>query len=981
MFLNVHSYFSFRYGTLSPEALVELAFKNGYRSLALTDINNTSGVIDFVIACKSHDIKPVVGIDFRNHEGQCFTAIAKNNEGFYEINKFLSELNEKNELPPSKAPQFHDAFVIYPYHNKDYDLNENEFIGIPPDKINVVRFSNLSREKLLFLPELTFIDKKGYNTHVLLRAIDENVVLSKLKYRKQTGPYDFTFSRSQLYSKYRGVEFLLDNSERLIESCSFGLELKKNKNKKTFTGSQSEDQELLRSKTYAGFQNRYPKRNKAILERLKKELDMIHELGFDAYFLINDDIIAYATKKGYFHVGRGSGANSMVAYCLGITDVDPMELDLYFERFINPFRNVPPDFDIDFSWKDRDDVTRYIFERHGKEHTALLATYSTFKGRSVVRELGKVYGLPKAEIDSIVDYFTKGADFSGIDHIAKQIAYYAGIIQGFPNHLSVHAGGILISERPIYYYTATNLPPKNFPITQFSMYEAEDIGLYKFDILSQRGLGHIRESIQIIQENRGEKIDIHDIAKFKQDKRIKHMLRNGQTLGCFYVESPAMRQLLRKLKGDSYESLVAASSIIRPGVASSGMMKEYIFRFNHPDKFEYIHPKMKEILGDTFGVMVYQEDVIKVAHHFAGLSLSEADVLRRGMSGKYRSKKEFDRVAEQYFINCRKKGYDEKIIHEVWRQIKSFAGYSFAKGHSASYAVESYQSLFLKAYFPLDFMVGVINNFGGFYRTEIYLHAARMFGGKIHNPCVNRSNYLTSISDNDIWIGFIHIDEFQENLGQSIVQERQQNGPFSDFEDFLARINAGLQQIIILIRSGALRFTGKSKKELLWMAHLFLNKKNNRPKNSLFGSKRKKMEFPDLQESPFDNVFDEIELLGFPVSKTWFELLEKPLDKHNCSKHQIKPENIGKNIFLTGYLVTTKNTRTIKGDHMFFGTFLDKDGYFFDTTHFPVIAKKFPFRGIGCYDVKGKIADDFGCLSIEVTSMIKRSMVADPNYN
>ncbi|MFY7909276.1 MAG: DNA polymerase III subunit alpha, partial [Emticicia sp.] len=485
-----------------------------------------------------------------------------------------------------------------------------------------------------------------------------------------------------------------------------------------------------------------------------------------------------------FHVGRGSGANSIVAYCIGITDVNPIELDLYFERFINPFRTSPPDFDIDFSWDERDEIIDYVFKRYGKEYVCLLATYNTFQDRSAVRELAKVFGLPKSEIDDMIKYPEKASQ----NEYTKYIFQYAPLLEDFPNSLSIHAGGILISEEPLSNYTALQPMPKGFPICQFDMYVAEDIGFAKFDVLSQRGLGHIKTAVDIVKENRGIDIDIHAIQKFKDDENIRRQLQNHETMGCFYVESPAMRSLIWKLRCDNYITLVAASSIIRPGVSSSGMMKEYIVRYHNPHQVSYLHPKMQELLSDTFGVMVYQEDVLKVAHGFANLTLAEADILRRAMSGKFRSRIEFQRITDKWFNNCKELGYSEELAKEVWRQIESFSGYSFSKAHSASFAVESYQSLYLKTYFPLEFMVAVINNFGGFYSTEFYIHEARRYGAIIEAPEINESEYLTRIEGNVIWLGWIHIKSLESKLVESFLQERN-FGYFTSFSNFVSRIS------------------------------------------------------------------------------------------------------------------------------------------------------------------------------------------------
>ncbi|MBX2841811.1 MAG: hypothetical protein KTR26_08560 [Flammeovirgaceae bacterium] len=422
--------------------------------------------------------------------------------------------------------------------------------------------------------------------------------------------------------------------------------------------------------------------------------------------------------------------------------------------------------------------------------------------------MGKVFGLPKLEIDRMIEE----PNHTDCQHkIAKTIRYYGKRIAGFPNYLSIHAGGVLISEAPITSYTALELPPKNFNTTQFDMYVAEEIGLYKFDILSQRGLGHITDAVEIIRENRGQIIDIHRVLKFKGDELLLEKVKKGKTIGCFYVESPAMRGLLAKLMCNSYLDMVAASSIIRPGVAKSGMMQEYISRFHDPKGFKDLHPKMEKLLKETFGIMIYQEDVIKVAHHFAGLDLTDADVLRRIMSGKKRAEDKFEKIRKKFFENCKTFGYPEGISKEVWRQIESFSGYSFSKAHSASYAVESFQSLYLKTYFPLEFMVAVINNFGGFYKTEFYVHEARMAGATIYASCINNSEYLTTIKEKAIYLGFIHLQNSEKKIISQLVEERK-NVAYKDVIDLVGRVPIKLEQLLILIRIGAFRFSGISKK-------------------------------------------------------------------------------------------------------------------------------------------------------------------------
>ncbi|MBN3034107.1 MAG: DNA polymerase III subunit alpha [Bacteroidales bacterium] len=978
MFLNTHSYYSLRYGTLSVERIVESAKARGITALALTDINNTTGMIDFVKLCGEHGIRPIAGAEIRNGNEYLFTGIARNREGFRELNEFITRHNlEKKEFPYT-APDFNHVYVIYPLGRKRPEQHrENEFTGVRPFHVLKLISSGYleSPSRLIIHHPVTFEGKNGYFLHRNLRAIDNNILLSRLTPEMLADPSECFMDAGELAGFYESYPEIIRNTERITAECGMEFDFKTVKNRKTFTGHPADDRELLRKLAYDGLVYRYGGHHNGAKQRVEKELEIIFRMGFAAYFLITWDIIRYSMSRGFYHVGRGSGANSIVAYCLRITDVDPIDLDLYFERFINPKRTNPPDFDIDYSWREREQVQDYIFKRYGHEHTALLGTLSTFRDRSVFRELGKVYGLPKKEIDELVDNPEQEVNRSAI---TRRIRAIAEQLFDFPNIRSIHAGGVLISEEPLSYYTALDLPPKGLPTTQWDMYVAEEIGFEKLDILSQRGIGHINDAAAIIRENRHITVDVHEVDKFKRDNLVRKMLRQGETTGCFYIESPAMRGLLKKLRCDTYTILVAASSIIRPGVARSGMMREYIHRFHHPDGFEYLHPVMKEQLSETFGVMVYQEDVLKICHHFAGLDLADADVLRRAMSGKFRSRKELDRIIDRFFSNCRERGYSEELTKEVWRQIDSFAGYSFSKAHSASYAVESFQSLFLKAYFPLEFMTAVINNFGGFYHTWVYFNEARRLGGRIQLPCVNRSTFLTRLTGKDIYVGFIHIQGLEQEVAHAIVRERSRNGDFSDLEDFAQRVPVGPEQMTILIRSGALRFTGKTKAALLWEGRMMLRPVTGTVsvRQELFHEPARRFALPELEQGLIEDAYDEMELIGFPVSLTWFDLLETAFRGDVTARDMIR--HVGKTVRMVGRLVTIKYVRTVKKEWMHFGTFIDAEGAFFDTVHFPASLKSYPFRGQGTYLIGGRITGEFGHPSLTADKLAKLPQKPDP---
>ena len=981
MFINVHSYYSLRYGTIKPKDLLELVEELGISCLALTDINTTSACLDFVRLAPQHNIRPVLGVDFRNGAQQQFVILAQSNEGFMQINNYLSSFLYSKEKIPNRAKQLPDTFVIYPFALfTETTLSENEFLGVRAEDLNRLKFSPWRKhlEKLVILHTVSFQNKKGFNTHRLLRAIDNNTLLSKLPTSEQGQETNMLCSENLLKEAFKEFPKLIENTQELLKRCRISFDFSKEipNNQQAYTGNEALDYRLLKRLTYKGLPYRYGTPTDVILDRIQKELGIIKEKGFVSYFLINWKILKYARSKGYFYVGRGSGANSVIAYLLRITDVDPIELDLYFERFINLYRKNPPDFDIDFSWKDRDDITEFIFRRF--QNTALLTVYNTFKYKASIRELGKVFGLPKAEIDVL----SKGNyKHDTLDKLSQLVVRYSKYIQGFPNYLGIHAGGILISEKPIHYYTATFMPPKGFPTTQFDMVVAEDIGLYKFDILSQRGLGKIKDAVEVVRYNHPElpPIDIHDIKRFKQDERIKDLLRNAKAIGCFYVESPAMRMLLRKLQVDDYLGLVAASSVIRPGVAKSGMMREYILRYRFPERRKDAHPVLADIMPETYGVMVYQEDVIKVAHYFGGLTLGEADMLRRGMSGEFRSRDEFLKVKQLFFDNCHSSGKSEALTKEVWRQIESFAGYAFAKGHSASYAVESYQSLFLKAYFPLEYMVATLNNGGGFYRPELYVHEARMHGATILAPCINHSRAETVIEGTSIYLGFAFLHALESKVMKRIVTERNKNGYYLSLDDFIDRVPISVEQVNILIKIDAFRFTKRNKRELLWEAHMKIHKVTFEEHIlTLFKAEKMNYTTPNLPSTRMEDAFDQMELLHFPLCDP-FKLLLAPSRSAMRAKHL--PGFVGKIIEIEGYLVTTKVTVTSNSKRMYFGNFIDRDGNFIDTVHFPPVAERYKFRGKGIYKITGKVMEEFDCISIEVTKMVRYPIIQDPRYS
>ncbi|MDZ7634270.1 MAG: PHP domain-containing protein [Bacteroidales bacterium] len=522
MYLNCHSYYSLRYGTLTVERLSELAAAAGIRRLVMTDINNTTGVPDFVRECRSRGITPAAGIEFREGNTLLYIGIARNNEGFRELNEFLTHHNFTGEPLPPRPPSFPNAYVIYPAgggvngragvsgggvngraapwdngsdggvsgsaaaHGNSYGgaegtgngsasagaartgagggsitpaaLRDNEYLGIRPSAAGrLLSTAKSELSKYVILQPVTIESPADYPVHRSLRAVDNNLLLSRLEPHMTASPDEIITPESELIRPFGMWPQVAETTRRLLNDCSLEIDFTTHKNKKIYSASRYDDKLLLEKLAWDGMKYRYGKNNRVAEERVRHELEIIDRLGFSAYFLITWDIIRYSMACGFYHVGRGSGANSVVAYCLKITNVDPIDLNLYFERFINPKRTSPPDFDIDYSWKERDTVTEYIFRRYGHRHTALLGTVNTFRGKSIVRELGKVHGLPVDEIDALI---SNPSAESNRGEIQDLIFETGNKIADFPNLRSIHAGGVLISEEPVCCYHGARHAPK-----------------------------------------------------------------------------------------------------------------------------------------------------------------------------------------------------------------------------------------------------------------------------------------------------------------------------------------------------------------------------------------------------------------------------------------------------------------------------------------------------------------------------------------
>jgi DNA-directed DNA polymerase III PolC len=453
---------------------------------------------------------------------------------------------------------------------------------------------------------------------------------------------------------------------------------------------------LLTQVCYEALARKYHPITTVVLKRFTDELEAIITLGFADYFLIVWDIVRYANAQDIPTVGRGSAVSSLIAYILGITPVDPIRNDLLFERFLNPSRSDPPDIDVDLCWKRRDQVIEYVYERYGRDRVAMISTHVTFNYRSAIREVAKAYGLSDQEIGRLTQglphYYYGNRDLENIrskipdardlpveDERYRKIYAMAERLLGHPRHLGIHPGGVIIAPFRIDDLVPLQRSAKGIVVTQYEMHAIEELGLVKIDLLGQRSLTVVADMTRILKEKYGVLFDSSRMPAL--DKATKRLIREGQTMGVFQIESPGMRGLLKKLRVDSFDMVIAASSVIRPGPADSGMLKHFVRRHLGQESIEVVHPRLGEILKETYGVMLYQEDIIRIAHEIAGWSLAESDKLRRSMSGK-RVEEPFLEHRDKFIQDAVRRGVSVEAAMEIWRQMESFSGYAFCKAHS-----------------------------------------------------------------------------------------------------------------------------------------------------------------------------------------------------------------------------------------------------------------------------------------------------------
>jgi error-prone DNA polymerase len=832
--LHVHSYYSLMRGTAGPDALCRAVRDRGMDAVALTDTNGLYGLVFFLQAAEEAGVRPIVGAEVATFDERA-VLLVQSAEGYANLCRILTRRHCDDNFVLSRAlPEsvgglavLSDSLPVLIALRGRPDVYA-ELCGGRSWRL-VLEFARAERLSPVAANNVHFLDPEEYQFHTLLRAIDLNTKFSRLPESELAPPSAWLQPPDNMASLFPNVPEAIENAEALAKSCrfqpDFTLALPEG-----FDGMDGEATlAALREKCLAGIRRRYSAVAPKVLKRLEYELDIIGRKGFASIFLIVEDIVRQAPRT----CGRGSAAASLVSYALGITHVDPIRHNLFFERFLNPGRRDPPDIDVDFPWDERDDVLDYVFQKYGPERSAMVANHAGFQLRAAVREVSKVYGLPDLEIKRVTDRLSHlwfwGANsiedviathplFKGLtlDPPWPEILKWASQLQGIPRHLSVHCGGVVIAPDGLARHVPVQIAPKGVRIVQWEKDQTEDAGLVKIDLLGNRSLAVIRDALAAVRGNTG-RVIAYDLFSPLDDPKTRDIIARGDTVGVFYIESPAMRQLQKKTRKGDYEHLVIHSSIIRP--AANEYIHEYIRRLRG-EPYGSLHPILDRVLRETYGIMVYQEDVTKVAMEMAGFSAEEGDGLRKTLSKK-RNAKRLAAFREQFTLGGWTKGIPADVLSKVWDMILSFSGYSFCKPHSASYALVSFQSAFLRVHYPAEFMAAVISNGGGYYSTFAYLSEAWRMDLRILPPDINMSEKKYTGKGRDIRVGLMQLVGLKGKALEVVLDERARGGLFHSLEDFLRRVRIDPSDARILIKAGCFDSVAdeRSRAEMLWRVY------------------------------------------------------------------------------------------------------------------------------------------------------------------
>lgn len=947
--LVCRSYYSLLRGAVSVQRLVAKAKEYGYGAVALADVNSMCGVVEFYQAAQRASIKPIIGAEILT-DRQRAILLAEDRTGYKNLCRITTAINLDPNFDLVEQLRVHGRGVICICNQPELLTELGCFLG--RDYLfagcrcpHEAAWARAKQVKPIAFTNFNIIEDDDMATAKLIGKIRRLSVAGPGP--QDTCGFNKLIPEKQVRRNLADCPQAIGNAEQMVQRCNLKLV-----NGRYFlprvklAKAADADRELARL-CHLGLARKYNPVGREVVKRLQYELGVIRDNKFSDYFLVVHEIVSFAKHKHIPVEIRGSAAGSLVAHVLGFTRVCPIENKLYFERFMNPGRADCPDIDIDLCWRRRDEVIRFCYENWGYDHVAMISNINRYRRRSSIRDVGRFLGLEPYRISELVQQRDTNADCA-IYRLAERI-------RGYPRHLGVHCGGIVITPSPVRDIAPLERATKGVIVTQYDKDAAEAVGLIKIDLLGNRALSTVNEAMHLISEP-AEAVNIDAISP--ADEKTANMLSAGDSLGVFQCESPGMRQLLRGLKVKDKKDTAIALSLIRPGPASGGMKTEFIERHVNRKPFQYLHPRMKEVLGDTHGVMLYQEDVMRIAVEVAGYSMADADRFRSEVSKKVSAQRLQDQYKDFVYRRAQQGGIDRPTAEAVWEQILKFAAYSYCKAHATVYANIAWQTAYLKAHYPHQFYCSLFNNHHGMYPLRVYVWHAMRQGIRILPPHVNASDVEWTAERRTIRAGLNIIKGLSYSTISAIIEQRNDRA-FGDLDDLRRRVRFRGPQLQSLIHVGACDGLGPSRPAMLRR----LQFEPLDPKQQmLFDIYR---HLPRLRE--YDRVRKlkaEVEITGIPFSMHP-ELLLRTRHTPAARLGQF----INREVTVAGFIATARRAATTDGRVMGFVTLEDSTGLA-EVSFFPdrIGLYKRICRTGGPVWIKGRVSEHLSTITLEGTN-------------
>lgn len=1000
--LHVHSQYSMQDGLCSLDDLIKQATKFNMKAVALTDHDGLYGAIQFYKKAKSAGIKPIIGCEIRIKDNQKsnqtyhLILLVKDKEGYGNLCQIITSAHlsnpgsipavekdilakhckgiiglsgcDKGEIPflflQKKIEQAEKvAFWYQQIFGKENFYLELSFHGLAQEKeINsrLIEMGQKLNTPLVATNNVHYLEKNQASSQGLLNKIANLGTKERFYHQKlETDEYYFK-SPSEMEKIFSRVPQALKNSIEIAEKCNLELNLGEIHLPAYPLPSSYSAADYLKKLCLEGLKKYYPAPFPKVIKRLQYELKIINQMGFAGYFLIVRDIVRFAKQNNIpVGPGKGSSAGSLVSYLLNITEVDPLKYQLFFERFLNPERIDLPDIDIDFGQLGREKVISYIFKKFGHNRVTHVSTVSTYAARSAIRDAGRALGFLPREINKIAQlmpiFSSSGVVRASLKHLPelqklpqdqeplKSLFSFAQNIEGIPRHLSVHASSMIISDRPLSEIVPLEVTNQGEIVSQYEKESIKDLGLLKMDILGSRSLTVIKKTLEMLKEKN---IDINLNQIPLDDKTTFSALQKGKTLGVFQLESSGMSSLLRRLSPSHLNDVIAALSLYRPGPLDSGMTEHYLKRKRGEEEIDYLHPKLKPILKDTYGVILYQEQVMQVVSVFAHLNLGEADLFRRAISS--RSPVEMEKQRDNFLKKAINQGNSKEETEKIFNLISKFAHYGFNKAHSTSYALIAFVTCYLKVHYPAYYLASMLTYGMGYYSPDRYIQEARRFKVKVFLPDINKSGAGFTVEDGAIRVGLGKIKGMGEKHLKSILSLREKCKRFNSLYDFCykttpLRINQPL--IENLIKVGAFDFTAYPRSALLTLLPLTL--KEVRKKKVKDGAQNKISEliasdsipayhFSKSLQMNLEKEILDLYISNYPLKKYDKILAHLPIKNSN----QMLNYFYQKTILIRGVLIQARRQFTRQKQVMAFLLLEDEAG-FFEVITFPAVYQKY----------------------------------------